>query len=228
MLDLYSEYANFLKEASSVDNEPFLEEYKDLLSDLNKHILSSNELIEGSLFYRHELRELPNVPDPYYRYKRRNYIRYICTGRNLLEIGFNGGHSALLALTANKQLTYSAIDIGKYAYTHAAFKFLKGHFGNRIYMYCGDSRDLLPRVSVGAYDLLHIDGGHGAEVSHADLASMIKIANVGSVILFDDCHADYMAQVIHFYIISGHLSPELVMGAWENEHQILLRVNKKL
>ena len=228
MLDLYFEYRKFLVESNDFDREPFYDDYKDILLELNKAVLACNELVEGSLFYPHNLSDLSIIPDPVYRYKRRNYIRYVCTGYRLLEIGFNAGHSALLALTANKHLSYTAIDIGKYAYTHAAFRVLKAHFGNRVHLYCGDSRDLLPPVSVGAYDLLHIDGGHGAEVSHADLTSMIKIADVNSVILFDDSHADYMAQVIHYYIMTGHLSPETVMGTWELNHQVLLRVNKKL
>jgi hypothetical protein len=228
MFDLYTQYARMITEIADKDKEPFYQEYCHYLIALNRIVMGTDEVIEGSLFYDHLIHNLDDVPDPAYRYKRRNFVRYVCTGRRLLEVGFNAGHSALLALTVNKYLTYHAIDIDKYRYTTLAYQYLQDIFGDRIQMLSGDSRDILPMVSRGSFDLMHIDGGHSATVSHADLASMIKIADINSVILFDDSNADYIEPFINFYITAGYLSPEDLMGTWEHKTQVLLRVNKRL
>ena len=140
MLDVFSQYELAIEQMRDPTIEPFLTKYQNELVALNSIIMGAGESIEGSLFYRNHLRELPDEPDPVYRYKRRNYLRYVCTGRRILEIGFNGGHSALLALTANKYLEYHAIDICKYKYTSLGFEYLQTLFGNRIDLHRGDSR----------------------------------------------------------------------------------------
>src|SRR5207237_9970498 len=70
------------------------------------------------------------------------------------------------------------------------------------------TRNLLPLLTRGQFDLIHIDGGHSAAVSHSDLAAVMKIAKPNSVILFDDSHAEYIAHFIQFYIAAGSLTPE--------------------
>jgi hypothetical protein len=86
--------------------------------------------------------ELDDIPDPIYRYKRPNYLRYVTSGRCLLEIGFNAGHSALLALTANQYLTYTGIDICKYKYTRASFDYLT------IWNRSNEKRDARGKISL--------------------------------------------------------------------------------
>jgi hypothetical protein len=234
MLDLYQAFSRVIQETRDLDVEPFFAEYCDTLEELNRIAVSTDEQIEGSLFNAHLVRELPLAPMAVYRYKRRNYVKYVASGRRLLEIGFNAGHSALLALIGNPYLTYTGVDIGKYRYTRLCYEFLKQKFGSRIEVFIGDSREILPRVESGIYDLLHIDGGHSAAVSHADLATLIKVADINSHILIDDASADYIVPVISFYILTGHLSSEQLPGFWEYirpgvmPDQVLLRVCKKL
>jgi hypothetical protein len=234
MLEIYDAFSRVIEQTKNPDIEPFFEEYVDILEELNRLAMSTGEEIEGSLFNAHLVRELSLTPIAVFRYKRRNYAKYVASGRRLLEVGFNAGHSALLALVANPHLTYTGIDIGKYKYTKICYEFLKKKFGDRINMFIGDSREMLPRVASGAYDLIHIDGGHSAVVSHSDLANLIKIAGINSHILFDDASADYIIPVVSFYILTGHLSSEQLPGFWENVRagvmpdQVLLRVCKNL
>jgi hypothetical protein len=234
MLDLYQAYSRVIEQTVNPETEPFFEEYRNILEELHRVAMSTGEEIEGSLFNAHMVREMPLTPLEVYRYKRRNYVKYVASGSRLLEVGFNAGHSALLALTANPYLTYTGVDIGKYRYTHLCYEFLKKKFGSRINVFMGDSRELLPRVESGSFDLIHIDGGHSAAVSHADLASLIKIASINSHILFDDASADYIIPVVSFYILTGHLSSEQLPGFWEHiragvmPDQVLLRVCKNL
>jgi hypothetical protein len=227
MIDLYDCYNRFIEDVK-FDKEPFFEEYKERLSKLNALVFSTGEFLEGSLFSKHGGKEIDECPNPPFKFRRRNYVRYVVTGYSLLEIGFNAGHSALLALTANKHLKYTGVDIGRAKYTRVAYDFLKKEFGDRIDVYFGDSRSLLPTLSRNKYELFHIDGGHTAEIAHADLTSVMKIAPINSFILFDDSSTVHLAQIIQFYIIAGFLAPEYAMGSWEGKDQVLLRVLKDM
>src|SRR5215813_10103136 len=234
MLDLYEAYEKVVSETRNPDIEPFFGEYRGAFEQLNRIAASTGELIEGSLFNDDAVSELPLQPAPHLRYRRRNFAKFIATGRNLLEVGFNAGHSALLSLIVNPSLVYTGIDIGNFRYTHLCYQFLKQKFGSRVQLYIGDSRDILPRTCSGTFDRFHIDGGHSPEVSHSDLASTIKVADINSLILFDDAAADYVVSLISFYILTGHLSLERLPGSWEHgtpgvlSDQALLRVCKKL
>eukprot|EP00966_Prymnesium_polylepis_P302415 6986830-Prymnesium_polylepis.1 len=57
----------------------------------------------------------------------------------MLEIGFNGGHSATLALIANPKLDYHAIDLCEHNYTRRCFQLLRFRFPGRVTLTCGDS-----------------------------------------------------------------------------------------
>jgi hypothetical protein len=234
MLDLYEAYEQVVSETRNPDVEPFFDQYRGLFEQLNRIATSTGELIEGSLFNDDSVSELPLEPVTHLRYRRRNFAKFVATGRNLLEVGFNVGHSALLSLIVNPSLVYTGIDIGKCRYTHLCYDFLKRKFGSRVQLYIGDSRDILPRTSSGKFDRFHIDGGHSPEVSHSDLASTMKIADINSLILFDDAAADYVVSLISFYILTGHLRIERLPGSWEHgthrvlSDQALLRVCKTL
>jgi len=232
MLDLYDAYENMVAETRDPNVEPFFTKYSDSFRELNRLATSTDELVEGSLFNDHLVRHLPPEPVPHLRYRRRNFAKFISTGRDFLEVGFNAGHSALLALTVNPSLVYTGIDIGKYEYTSRCYGFLKKEFGSRVNLHIGDSRDLLPRIAAGEFDRFHIDGGHSPEVSHSDLANTIKLAEINSLILFDDATADHILSVINFYVLTGHLRHERLSGFWEygesSMDQALLRVCKKL
>jgi len=234
VLDLFHAYEQVVSETRDLEHEPFFTQYHDAYRELNRIAMSTGELVEGSLFNDNAVSELPDVPVPHLRYRRRNFAKYMSTGRNLLEVGFNAGHSALLALTVNPSLIYTGIDIGKHRYTRLCYDFLKKELGSRIHLYIGDSRNMLPRTESGKFDRFHIDGGHTPEVGHADLASVMKGAPINSIILFDDAAADHVVSLISFYVLTGYLSKEPLPAFWElgvrgeASDQALLRVCKKL
>jgi hypothetical protein len=123
------------------DLEPCLEAYKSHLIEINKIVLESKEKLEGNLFYFHESTPVLDAPEPGRKHKRFNYGFFVLGGNKLLEIGFNAGHSALLALTSNPDLVYVGVDLANHRYTIPCFKYLESVFGNRINLIVGDSRD---------------------------------------------------------------------------------------
>jgi hypothetical protein len=102
-----------------------------------------------------------------------------------LEVGFNAGHSAAIALATFPRVVVRSFDICSHAYSRPNFDHLVGLFGApRLSLSCGDSRLTLPRaaaaVAAGAVagfrdsekegssshlaDLVRVDGGHHFEV----------------------------------------------------------------
>jgi hypothetical protein len=102
--------------------------------------------------------------------------------RNICEIGFNAGHSALNWLTASPHTKVFAFDIGHHHYTAHGFEFLRQLFPRRLQLTMGDSTDTVPtfaKLNPGLKcDLLLIDGGHLLETARADLLNFRAIANM--------------------------------------------------
>jgi hypothetical protein len=220
------------------DYEPAFDQYKDYLVGLNEICLKSNDQLEGNLFYsgpQNFSDDLAQVPELRYRNKRRDYATYSLSGSSLLEIGFNGGHSAMLALTVNPSLRYFGIDYGNHPYTRPCFEYLRQIFGDRIELWLGDSRDLVPalRHSHGyKFNLFHIDGGHDFGVAYADLCNVIDLSTDGDVILFDDTNSGVSVwlidEICDFFAMKGMVTRLHCPRLWRSDQHVLLRVNKKL
>ena len=174
-------------ELSNNRGEPYFFEYFHHMSKLNSIILESNSRFEGSIFYVDGTSIFDNKPDVEFLAQRQNFAMFAAATTSLLEVGFNAGHSALLALCANRDLRYVGVDIGHHAYTKPCFEYLRTAFGNRIELHIGDSREILPRMrqswSFGAYA---IDGGHGYDCALSDLINVCRLGPTGALVLVDN------------------------------------------
>jgi hypothetical protein len=218
---------SFLKSFENMAWEPAIERYQEHLIQLNKIVEDSGEKIEGNLFYYHEAPSLPNLPEQGRRFKRRNYAVYASSGTSLIEIGFNAGHSCLLALSVNEDLIYTGVDIGWHKYTVPCYEYLKTAFGDRVNLVVGDSREVLPslrHLSPLKFDLFHIDGGHGVGMALTDLINIIDMASIGSTILFDDTPVFELDALLDYLCVRGILSRVYLSRLWEGNEQALLRV----
>jgi hypothetical protein len=124
-----------------------------------------------------------------------------------LEIGFNAGHSCLLALSVNPDLYYTGIDIGMHAYTRPCFDYLRSIFGNRVRLYIGDSREVLPvlRQDADRYDLYHLDGGHGFGIALADLTNLLNFGSKSVTMMVDDTGQHDIDAMCDFYVMQGRM-----------------------
>ena len=109
---------------------------------------------------------------------------------NVMEIGFNAGHSAELFLKNNPNLTLTSFDLGYHDYVATAKEYIDLFYPNRHTLILGDSTVTIPKYinenPDKTFDLIFIDGGHTYEVANADIENCRKLANKDTVVILDD------------------------------------------
>lgn len=109
---------------------------------------------------------------------------------NIMEIGFNAGHSAEVFLQNNPTSTLTSFDLGIHNYVYAAKQYIDATYPMRHTLILGDSTLSIPKYindSPGkVFDLIFIDGGHDYAISIADLENCTKLANKDTVVIMDD------------------------------------------
>jgi hypothetical protein len=204
------------------------EKGQELLRCINAIVAASGVELEGNLFYFHLYRPaIGDAPDEGRVAKRRNFQRTLYGQRSLLEIGFNAGHSALLALDANPELTYVGIDIASNPYTVACGEILRFAYGPRFQLHVGDSRIVAPRLIIqsGAYqfDVVHVDGGHDPLTAQLDLSSALLACKPEGIVLMDDTGADYIKAIVDEHVALGVAEVETFDGQWEGNESVAIR-----
>jgi predicted O-methyltransferase YrrM len=106
---------------------------------------------------------------------------------NILEIGFNAGHSADLFLNTKESCTVTSFDIGYHSYCKIAKEFIDTKYPNRHTLILGDSTKTIPTFQTdNKYDLIFIDGGHQYQVAKADLSNCKRLAHSDTIVVMDD------------------------------------------
>ena len=210
------------------DEELLSDSFRGRLRCLNEIVLATGAPLEGNLFYFQGARDLGTAPDPARIHKRRNLWRALAGRHRLLEIGFNAGHSALLALSAAPQLTYLGVDIAGNPYTSLCADLMKRWFGDRFLFVTGDSREMLPALWLQGgqcFDLIHVDGGHGAGTCLADIANGLRLADpAGSLLLLDDTAHPPIRAIHDRFLAAGLLERDDRDGSWEGSESLLARI----
>ena len=223
MIDIFN--STFFDRMTDPDWEPFEREYQQHLRAINQVIYNSGEELEGNVFYS---QGSPHVGElaSHFRYKRRTLAMLALAHQNILEIGFNAGHSALLMLTANPNLQLTCVDICEHAYTEPCVEYLCQAFPRRIQWIKGDSHDILPKMQQPSpHTAFHIDGGHMIWQAALDLRNCMDLARPGSVILFDDSDDHNLRHMLDFFLISGRLlTLQDINGHLPNTGQMLFVV----
>jgi predicted O-methyltransferase YrrM len=106
---------------------------------------------------------------------------------NILEIGFNAGHSADLFLNTNDSCNVTSFDIGYHSYCKIGKEFIDKKYPNRHKLIFGDSTKTIPSFNTDIkYDLIFIDGGHEYQISKADLLNCKRFAHNDTIVIMDD------------------------------------------
>ena len=190
--------------------EPIFDKYKEILLGLNSVIDAVDEPLEGNLFYANNATDRTQLDD-FFISKRRNYAIFATVCEAIVEIGFNGGHSALLGLSANKKLIYRGVDANYHSYTNPCYEYLKECFGDRIDLTLSLSQVAIPNILTLYPELTKlkvgwiIDGCHSTTNAWLDLENVLAIAKAGDVIMFDDTNMVSLRGIITAYAVSGEI-----------------------
>jgi len=219
------DYSIDRRDASEIYSDRFIRRIKAL----NSFVKDSGEILEGGIFYwDRDSQYEDNLPAASLAAARRNLWRATRFKNSLLEIGVNAGHSALLALSANRTLIYYGVDINSHNYTSQCVRYLMEEFPGRVHYYPGDSREVLPYLATHRseldFDVFHVDGGHTTEICRADISNCLRLANrgLGKHLLLDDINASWIFDVYCEFVSKGYLATETFFGDWEDVNRNVL------
>jgi hypothetical protein len=174
------------------------------LSEILRIVIEEKEYFEGNCFYEDNTilrrEELIN--------KQKNLIFLGEKAENILEIGFNAGHSALLFLLSNSDSKLVCFDYCEHKYTYKCYEYLRKEFGERIELIKGNSNDTVMKYyyeNSKRFDLLHIDGGHEDRVVNNDFFNCYKLAKEDSIIIWDDVWKEGLQKLWNKYKDEGYV-----------------------
>jgi predicted O-methyltransferase YrrM len=138
------------------------------------------------------MNSLPSTSEGHTSTKQQNQMseliaHYIPEAEYIMEIGFNGGHSAEGFLKINEKVKVVSFDIGEHSYVHTAKKYMDEHYPDRHSLVLGNSTETIPLYKDREkFDVILIDGGHFYGVAKADLMNCKKLAHKKTLVFMDD------------------------------------------
>ena len=109
--------------------------------------------------------------------------------KNIMEIGFNAGHSAELFLSSNPNANIVSFDIGIHNYLKLGKEFIDENYPNRHTLIIGNSLNTVPeyfKKENKKFDLIFIDGDHTYETAIQDLLNCKNLAHDKTIVIMDD------------------------------------------
>lgn len=211
-IDSMTIFLNNMKDFTIHNNINKAKAYID--TNLLQIIHNCGELLEGNIFMSHHTTTYTDV----FLNKTKNISNLLLNKniKNVMEIGFNSGFSALLILLTNPNVHVSCFDLGEHKYTMPCYEKLKETFGDRINITIGDSTKTLQNVNE-IYDLIHIDGGHSTEVANCDIINSYRLSKQGTILIMDDYDFRNLHQLWDSYIIKYNLK-KLHINLYESPH----------
>ncbi len=120
------------------------------------------------------------------------------TIKNVLEVGFNAGHSSDFMLSLRDDIKVTSVDIGEHHYVTTCYDFVKNKYPNRFKIIIGDSKKVLFSMSSAPYDFIFIDGGHLGDVPYHDMINCRGLSHRDTIVMLDDCghHFGYQQNIM--------------------------------
>lgn len=109
---------------------------------------------------------------------------------NVMEIGFNAGHSSEIILKNNNELTLTSFDLGTHQYLKHGKEYIDVTYPNRHTLILGDSKKTIPNYIIKnpntKFDVIFIDGGHDYKTAKSDMENCFHLAHSDTIVILDD------------------------------------------
>jgi FkbM family methyltransferase len=195
-------------------------EHPELLQGLTKAIAEYNIVEGGSFQIVHQVARLRELVGK-------------CGPKSIMEIGFNGGHSALLFLAITPPTTkVVSFDLGEYAYVFAAKRYIDAVFPGRHTLVTGDSMTTIPNYEEQVahrmknretapplrFDFIFIDGGHQNDIPMKDILNSQRLASGPNTIVAVDDICRVTERSAHYTIEPTKAWEQMVSAGIVSEH----------
>lgn len=159
--------------------------------------------------------------------KQQNIFSIATNAHNILEIGFNAGHSTLLFLLANPSSNITCIDTCTHLYVKPCFDYLHSIFGDRIQLLKGNSKDIVPTLPKNHYDIIHIDGDHSINTFKTDFANVYHLSP--KIIIVNDTQEPSINSTLGSFILSPKFSLKEIkmLGSDKYQHRFVMRYEEE-
>ena len=131
------------------------------------------------------------------------------TNKDILEIGFNAGHSALLFLLAHPTSKIHCFDTCAHSYTKRCFNYLSSNFPGRLVLIQGKSTEQLSGYKAAhpdlVCDIVHIDGDHELSNANGDFFHCLSYVIFKKFLIFNNVHQPGLKMLWDGYIRDLHL-----------------------
>jgi hypothetical protein len=149
--------------------------------------------MEGNILYRHHSDFALHGQNK--EAARDNLFCLSKASSALVEVGFNGGHSAALFFYANPDASLLSFDLCDHRYTELCLDYLETKYS--IEFVKGDSTLTIPQhQNHSKYGVIHIDGGHDSSHCNSDVLNCKKFADEHSFLVIDDTYLQGINEVI--------------------------------
>ena len=161
---------------------------------LDKIIKETGESMEGNCIYLHKKNFIFAENRVILRNNLFKLAKYC---NNILEIGFNAGHSNMIFLQINPNLEILNFDICSHKYTKKCHDYLSKKYNTKLIE--GDSLKTIPDYLVTkTYSLIHIDGGHGEINAFHDVVNCKKFATKDTLLVVDDTNFPQISGILMY------------------------------
>ncbi len=133
-----------------------------------------------------QVADLIELTTGYYFAKKDGFTGHEIPKKKILEIGFNGGHSADIFLRNAPEAHVYSFDIGVHHYVKIGKEYIDQTYPGRHTLILGDSKVTIPQFQEGPVDLIFIDGDHSYEGAERDLQNCLRLAHENTLIIMDD------------------------------------------
>ena len=200
-INYYNTVKNSIDIISKDEYEQVIAQYKNHFDKILEIVKKSGESLEGNCFYLHNRFETDD--DLLHKQINLFSIARSC-GDDILEIGFNAGHSCLLFLIANRNAKIHVFDSCEHKYTRPCVQYLIDNFGDRLTLYAGTSPASLSLFINSdkrkSFDIFHIDGGHELNVANIDFFLTKELAKHKSIVIMNDTNIPHIGNLWKGYV----------------------------